>query len=188
MLSFGWFPLGRQLPSPPVPLMILLLQCQQHQWQLIHSSLSCSIVFFQFPSKVAGLILLFIFFQFYSVVSRISKVDNFASSLFFLLIIIMSGLLAEIRWSVCMSKSHRSLRVSFARTGAWLCIYHFFVWSNLNFLHIIIIIIIISLLRVLHTSVSWLFSSGKLELTFWSFFFFAFLESMDPLINIIKIF
>ena len=38
------------------------------------------------------------FFQFYSVVSRDSKVDNFASSLFFfLLIIIRSGLLAESR-------------------------------------------------------------------------------------------
>ena len=35
--------------------------------------------FFQFPSKV----LLFTFFQFYSVVSRDSKVDYFASSLFF---------------------------------------------------------------------------------------------------------
>ena len=56
--------------------------------------------------------------------------------LFFLLIIIRSGLLAEIRWSVCMSKSHRSLCVSFSRTGAGLCIYHLFVWSNLNFLHI----------------------------------------------------
>ena len=55
----------------------------------------------------------------------------------FLLIIIKSGLLAEIRWSVCMSKSHRSLCVSFSRTGAaGLCIYHLFVWSNLNFLHI----------------------------------------------------
>ena len=31
--------------------------------------------------------------------------------LFFLLIIIRSGLLAEMRWSVCMSKSHRSLCV-----------------------------------------------------------------------------
>ena len=56
--------------------------------------------------------------------------------LFFLLIIIRSGLLAEIRWSVCMSKSHRSLCVSFSRTGARLCIYHLLVWSNLNFLHI----------------------------------------------------
>ena len=52
----------------------------------------------------------------------------------FLLIIIKSGLLAEIRWSVCMPKSYRSLCVSFSRTGAGLCIYHLFVWSN--FLHI----------------------------------------------------
>ena len=64
--------------------------------------------FFQFPSKVEVLILLFTFFQFYSVVSRDSKVDNFANSL---LVIIKSGLLAEIRWSVCMSKFHRSLCV-----------------------------------------------------------------------------
>ena len=39
--------------------------------------------FFQFPSTVEVLILLFTFFQFYSVVSRDSKVDYFASSLFF---------------------------------------------------------------------------------------------------------
>ena len=77
-------------------------------------------------------------------VSRDSKIDNFANSLslffffffFFLLIIIRSGLLAEIRWSVCLSKSYRSLWVSFSRTDAGLCIYHLFVWSNLNFLHI----------------------------------------------------
>ena len=56
--------------------------------------------------------------------------------LFFLLTIIKSGLRAEIRWSVCMSKSHRSLCVSFSRTCAGLCIYHLLVWSNLNFLHI----------------------------------------------------
>ena len=75
-------------------------------------------------------------------VSRGDKVDNFANSLFFfsffffLLIIIRSSLLAEIRWSVCVSKSHRSLWVSFSRTDAGLCIYHLLVWSNLNFLHI----------------------------------------------------
>ena len=56
--------------------------------------------------------------------------------LFFLLIIIKSGLLAGIRWSVCILKSHRSLCESFSRTGAGLCIYHLLVWSNLNFLHI----------------------------------------------------
>ena len=55
---------------------------------------------------------------------------------FFLLIIIRSGLLAKIRFSVCMLKSHRSLCVSFFRTGAGLCIYHLLAWSNLNFLHI----------------------------------------------------
>ena len=54
----------------------------------------------------------------------------------FLFNIIKSGLLAEIRWSVCMSKSHRSLCVSFSWTGAGLCIYHLVVWPNLNFLHI----------------------------------------------------
>ena len=57
-------------------------------------------------------------------------------SLFFLLIIIRSGLLAGIRWSVCMLKSHRSLWVSFSRTDDGLCIYYLLVWSNLNFLHI----------------------------------------------------
>ena len=93
--------------------------------------------FFQFSGKVEVLILLFTFFQFYSVVSRDCKVNNFANSLFLLLLVIIrSGILAEIRWSVCMSKSHRSLCVSFSRTGAGFCIYHLFVWSNLNFLHI----------------------------------------------------
>ena len=54
--------------------------------------------------------------------------------LFFFFFLI--GLLAEIRWSMCMSKSHRSLCVSFSRTGAGLSIYHLLVWSNLNVLHI----------------------------------------------------
>ena len=66
-----------------------------------------------------------------------SRVDNFANSLLFLLLIIIrSSLLAGIRWSVCMLKSHRSLCVAFSRTGARLCIYHLLVWSNLNFLYI----------------------------------------------------
>ena len=39
--------------------------------------------FFQFPGKFEVLILLFTFFQFYSMVSRDSKVDYFAYSLFF---------------------------------------------------------------------------------------------------------
>ena len=55
---------------------------------------------------------------------------------FFLLIIMRSGLLARIMRSVCILKSHRSLCESFSRTGAGLCIYHWSVWSNWNFLHI----------------------------------------------------
>ena len=77
--------------------------------------------FFPLPSKVEVLIILFTFFQFYSVVSRDSKVHNFASSLF-LLIIMRSGLLAEMRWSVCMSMSRWGLYVSFSRTNAGLYI------------------------------------------------------------------
>ena len=70
-------------------------------------------------------------------ISRDSKVDYFASSLFFfLLIMIKSGLLDGIRWSVCLLKSHWSLCVAFSRKGAGLCIYHLLVWSNLSFLHI----------------------------------------------------
>ena len=54
----------------------------------------------------------------------------------FYFVIIKSGLLAGIRWCVCMLKSHRSLCVAFSRTGAGLCIYHLLVWSNLSLLHI----------------------------------------------------
>ena len=53
----------------------------------------------------------------------------------FLLIIIRSGRLTEIRWSVCISKSLRSLCLLFSRIDSGLCIYHLFVWSNFNFLH-----------------------------------------------------
>ena len=91
--------------------------------------------------------------------------------------------LAEIRWSVCMSKSHRNLCVIFSRTGPALYICHLLVWSKLHFLHIsqcitlptqsslhslliwlmvsslsphsLIIIIIIYSFRVFHISVSW---------------------------------
>ena len=50
--------------------------------------------------KSAILLILFFFLFFFFLFS-------------FLLIIIRSGLLAEIRWSVCASKSHRSIWVSF---------------------------------------------------------------------------
>ena len=102
-----------------------------------------------------GTIVTFMFYSFFNSLARSRYLSFFSHSFsfilwsagtakstifqilfFFLVIIIRSGLLAEIRWSVCMSKSHRSLCVSFSWTAAWLCIYHLFVWSNLNFLHI----------------------------------------------------
>ena len=94
-------------------------------------------IFFQFSSKVQVLMLLFAFFQFYFVESLDSKVHNSASSLisFILLSIIRFCCLAEIRWFVCISKSQRSLCVSFSRTDSELCKYHLFVWSDFNFLH-----------------------------------------------------
>ena len=49
--------------------------------------------FFQFSSKVEVLILLFTFFQFYSVVSRNSKVDEFMSTKIIIIIIIIVRLI-----------------------------------------------------------------------------------------------
>ena len=101
-----------------------------------------------------GTIVTFMFYSFFNSLTRSRYLSFFSLSfrfilwsagtakstilqiLFFLLIIMRSGPLARIRWSVCMLKSHRSLCVSFSRTGAGLCICHLFVWSNWNFLHI----------------------------------------------------
>ena len=90
--------------------------------------------FFQFSSKVLVLISFFVFLLFYPVVSQNGKV-HYSAGCFFLLTITRSGLLAEIRWSVCISKSQRILCVSFSRMDSELCIYHLFVWSKWNFLH-----------------------------------------------------
>ena len=134
-----------------------------HQSRFILLSPSCYI-FFLFEI----LILLFTFFQFYSLISRYSKVDNFSNSLF-LLIIIRYGLLADTEWSVCVSKFNRSLCVSFSKTAAGLCIYHLFVWSNLNFLHISLWIIVPTqsylvlyffYANLLHSLIMWLMVSS----------------------------
>ena len=101
-----------------------------------------------------GMILTFMFHSFFNSLARSRYLSLFSHSssfilwsagtakstilqiFFFLLIIIRSGPLAEMRWSVCISKFHMSLYVPFSRTDAGLCIYHLLAWSNLNFLHI----------------------------------------------------
>ena len=59
------------VPKAPITIGIIVT-CMLHSF------------FFQFPSKVEVLILLFTFFQFYSVVSRDSKSDNFTILFIFL--------------------------------------------------------------------------------------------------------
>ena len=116
-------------------------------------------------------------FSFILWLERTAKLTIFQILFFFLLIIIRSVLVAEIRWSVCMSKSHRSLCVFFSWTGAGLCIYHLLVGSNFNFLHISqeITLLIQSYLalyslcsNLLHSLIMWLIvsSSHSLHLLF----------------------
>ena len=85
---------------------------------------------------VEVLMLLFTFFQFFLLLASTAKSTILLFLFFVGLITIRSSLLAEIRWSVCVSKPHMSLWVSFYTTAAGLCTSHLFVWSNLNFLHI----------------------------------------------------
>ena len=75
---------------------------------------------------------------------------------------IRSGLLAEIWWSVCMSKSHRSLCMLFSRTGVGVCIYHLLVWSNLNFLYISqsCLVLYSFYANLLHSLIMWLIVSS----------------------------
>ena len=85
-------------------------------------------IFFNFLARLRYSSFFLLSFSFTLWSTEIAKSTILQVLLF--LIIISYGVLAEIRWSVCMSKSHRSLCVSFCSTGAGLCIYHLFVWSN----------------------------------------------------------
>ena len=96
--------------------------------------------FFSSLAWTGPLSLLFAFSQFYPEVAGTAKstIRQFFWGFFLegvLSTIIRSGRLAEIRLSICISKSQISSCVSFFRTDSGLCIYHLLVWSNLNFLH-----------------------------------------------------
>ena len=56
------------------------------------------------------------------------KIRGCRFSFFVLVFITGSGCLAEIWWSICISKSQ-------SRSDSGLCIYYLFIWSNFNFLH-----------------------------------------------------
>ena len=99
MLYLGWFPFDLLFPSPRFPAPILWWVYRACQFQLVSTSLSCSIVF-QFSNKVYLPIALLAFFQFYPVVTRKSKIHYSAGSLFFLRNITRSRRLAKIRWFI----------------------------------------------------------------------------------------
>ena len=130
MLLTGWSPFVLVFSSLEVSLLILSGLFWVYQLQLISQWPSCSIVIFSFFYKVWIFISLFGFFQFYSACSLLLFLFCF-----FLLIIKRSSRLADIKWSVCISKPLRGFCVSFSRTDSTLCIYHLFIWSNYNFLH-----------------------------------------------------
>ena len=122
---------------------------------LIHPLVSLpmfhSLLVFQFPSKVWVFISFFVFLQFYPVVSRNGLVHYSAGSIFFfyflfffffLLTIAKSGCLAEIRWSVCITKSQRIFCEHILR--------RIIIIININII-IIIIIIIVAVVVVVFT-------------------------------------
>ena len=122
-----------------VLLPILWWLCQEHQLQLNNNNNNIRHFhvpqFFQFPSKGPGTYLPFHFLSILLCSQPGQQSPQFCKFSFLLLLITKSGHLAEIRWSVCISKFQRSLCVSFSRTDTGLDIYHSFVCSNLNFLH-----------------------------------------------------
>ena len=85
-----------------------------------------------------GIIVTFMFSQFFNPLTRSctlfsisfnfilwtakSTIQQVLFFFLFLLTIIRSGRLLEIRWSVCISKTQKSVCVSFSRTGSGLCI------------------------------------------------------------------
>ena len=94
----------------------------------------------------------------------------------FLLIFIRSGHLAEIWWSVWISKSQRSLSVIFYRTEAKLCNYDLFVWSNHHHHHhhhhfykiLLLLLLLLLQLQLLHL----------LQQQLWKFISFIYFQTM----------
>ena len=135
MLLFGWSPLGRQLQNLPG----LSISFSYRVKSTSDNWYNCPLHVPYFFTSLARSRYLSLFSHSFSFIlwsAGTAKSTILQIFYFLLLIIIRSGLLDEIRWFVCMSKSHRSSWVSFSWTCGGLCIYHLLVWSNLSFLHI----------------------------------------------------
>ena len=130
-----WSPLVLLFLSPPIFVSILLENVSKAP---ITTGISVSFMFHSFfPLFLARFRYLSLFslsfsFTLWSVETAKSTTRQVLG---FLRTLTMSGRLAEIRWSVSISKSLNCLCVSFSRTDGGLGIYHSFTWSNLKFWH-----------------------------------------------------
>ena len=125
---FLWF----LIPSVFLP--SLLGSCQAHQLQLVSLSPSCSTTF-SIPwqrSKYLSLFSLLSFSRCPPLEQQNPLDDKFS---FFLLINSRFSLLANIWWSVCISKTRRILCILFSRYGSCLCIYHLVARLEFNLFH-----------------------------------------------------
>ena len=105
---------------------------------LITIGITVTFMFHSFFSSLArSRYLSFFSFAFNFTLWSVGTAKSTILQVLFLLLLIITRFsrLAEIRWSVCISKSQRSLCVSFYRIDSGLCVYHLFVLSNFNFLH-----------------------------------------------------
>ena len=94
-----------------------------------------TLMFHSFFSSLARSRYLSLYFLLILIFGLLWQQSPLFSRFFFWLTITRSSHLAEIRWSVCISKSQRNLCISYSRTDSRLCICYLFIWSNLNFLH-----------------------------------------------------
>ena len=137
MIFFEW-PLHALLfLSLPVPVQILWWFTERTSYNRYHCNFHV-LWYFQFSSKVLAYMFLFVFFQFNPVLNRNGKVYYSTGSLF-LLAITRSGRQIITRSGRQIIRLYlkipENIYVSFSRTDLRLCLYHLFVWSNLNFLH-----------------------------------------------------
>ena len=95
----------------------------------INIGISITFMFYSFFSSLARLWYLSLFsvlFSFTLCSAEMAKL-TIRKVLFVLLIVIRSSCLAEISWSVCISKSWRILGISFSRTDSRLYKYYLFI-------------------------------------------------------------
>ena len=140
LLSFGWYPLVLLFPSPPDPLIIL--------WWLPSATITIGItVTFMLLSRFRSLARSWYLSLFSLSFNFICGLPGWQSLLFgmfsffffFFFVVVVVVDYYKIRSSgqdlvtICISKSQRTLCVSFSRSDSGLCVFHLFISSNLNF-------------------------------------------------------